>query len=272
MLKSQAKNQNKKKGKERGIKSLPSSQTVQRKTLSSTSAPRSNDALLPKLVLVCMGSQVILTFLLLILAFSLAKLSGRRPILAERASGEMMQMEYKDPNYRSPAAIKKFTENMVTGLYNWTVVTSDFKKDEGIKRGKVTVPSGVAAAEYGLDITDGFRSGMMTEILDEFTDYEKQVFSSQFSQIVDIGTITEPVPVEGGGWKVDVIANFVVTHRSLTEYFPFNRTFYIRPDYVDKLPSPTNHFENVRNEIRESGMTIYAMPELENPDIAPPKQ
>lgn len=256
-----------KKTKKKNTRETQSQPTVSRHV------PINNDANFPKFVAVDIVANVILALAFLLLSVTLLRLTNKPSVLVERTGGESFQAEQKDPNYRSPEAIQHFTELTLRGLFTWhrvAATASGLQKEEGYIRGKTKIPAKMAAAEFGLDIFDGFRSGFMAKLTEDFSKYERAVYSGAFSQIMDIDHISAPVPIEGGGWKVDVIAHQIITTQSgRPQEVPYNQTIFIRSDHRDKLPEAKNQFEAARNEIRGYGLLIYAMRDLEQRDVTP---
>lgn len=223
-----------------------------------------------KFVAISLGLQIFTTFFVLLLGIGYLRLSSRPPVLVERINGEAFQADQRDPDYRHPKAIQHYVETLYSNLYNWTNVTNSdkgLKAEVGYQRGKSSIPVRMAAAEFGLAPEDGFRAGVIGELADSYSKYERQIQAGHFSQLINIREISEPQPLEDGGWKVSIVSDLVITSRNAApETIPLNQTVYLRPDHRDQLPESTTEYEAHRNTIRAYGLLVYAIRDIEVDD------
>ncbi|PZD70580.1 hypothetical protein C1752_10587 [Acaryochloris thomasi RCC1774] len=223
-----------------------------------------------KFVAAALGLQIFTALGVLLLGMGYLRLSSRPPVLVERANGESFQAEQQDPDYRDSKAIQEFVETMYGSLYNWSKVTTTkggFKAETGYQRGKVNIPLRMAAAEFGLSPEGDFRAGVLDKLAKSYGRYARSVQAGDFSQLINIREVSDPMPLEDGGWKVSIVSDLIITSRTARpENIPLNQTVYISPDHRDKLPDPTNEFEAHRNEIRAYGLLIYAIRDIEVDD------
>jgi hypothetical protein len=239
---------------------------------ASTILPQKREALFPRFVLISLGLGAVNTLGLLFLSVSLMRLTFRPPAIVQQTDGTSYQAEQQSPDYRSNKAIVSFVELELKSLFTWTPVVASsggaFEPDEGVKRGDVLLPTGLAAAELGLSLDANFRQGTIDSIAESFKKIERQVFSGEITQHIDIVDITDPQPLDKPSeWKVNVIANQILTTKGgKAEYIPFNRTVFVRSEYRDRLPPAQTRFDELRNEIRGYGLTVIAMREIERPD------
>lgn len=251
---------------------IPKKKKTTKVVSASTILPQKREAVFPRFVLISLGMGVINTVGLLFLSVSLMRLTNRPPAIVQQADGTSYQAEQNSPDYRSNKAIISFVELELKSLFTWTPVVASsggaFEPDEGVKRGDVLLPTGLAAAELGLSLDANFRQGTIDSISESFKKIERQVFSGEMTQHIDIVDITDPQPLEKAGeWKLNVIANQILTTKGgKAEYIEFNRTVYVRSEYRDRLPPAQTRFDELRNEIRGYGLSIIAMREIERTD------
>lgn len=223
-----------------------------------------------KFVALSLGLQIFTAFFVLLLGIGYLRLSSRPPVLVERTNGDAFQADQRDPDYRDPKAIQSYVETLYSNLYNWAPVTNSdkgLKAEVGYQRGKTMIPVRMAAAEFGLSPEDDFRAGVINELANDYSKYERQIKAGHFSQLINIREISEPQPLKDGGWKVSIVSDLVIASRNAApENIPLEQTVYLRPDHRDHLPDPTTEYEAHRNTIRAYGLLVYAIRDIEVDD------
>lgn len=175
------------------------------------------------------------------------------PTLVQMADGTSTEIEFEDPNYRSPSVVKSFVANT---LYNLMSMTS-YKGGEGSvsyldpdrakaapikvsvdgKNGYITQSAWLASESLEAKFADVFRIKLA-----EMT--PPDVFTAQEEVILKFDYIKEPEQLENKDgvltdqWRVDVVGHLKVFRIQQGEVrsIPFNKRVYVRA-----IDSPTIH-------------------------------
>lgn len=174
------------------------------------------------LQLLTTGISVVSLFLVFVNILYTRSISAKEfPTLVQSNSGEVLEIEFEDPDYRSPETIRKFVADTLYYLMTMTsygpaeqqvsMLDPNRPKAEGTKvgNGQITQSAWIASELLSGSFADAFR-----EQLAEMT--PATVFSGNEEVILKYRTISEPEEVLDengkftGSWTVDVVADLKI--------------------------------------------------------------
>ena len=232
---------------------------------------RSPKALWP--LLVALNSLFTLLVLLLNLGHmhKLEGLSERtQQTLIQTVDGEAFLALPADPYYRSPALIRNTVNDWLVGSLTWNYLF-DGEADKGVyldlSDRRQRIPTTVYT--YQQLLSQGLRTPFLASLASAIeTD---GIFSGNSETYVEISYISEPERLEGNRYRVNAIAEIVVSDYGSSSSapsreiaIPFNRTIVLRA-----IDPPHSWMEDLTpnqrrvHEMQRSGLQIVAIEALE---------
>ncbi|MGL5874747.1 MAG: hypothetical protein ACRC2R_20675 [Xenococcaceae cyanobacterium] len=222
-------------------------------------------------------SVLVILFLMGITYFKLARKPA--PSLVQLSSGDAIAVKVLGNKERTPEVVKKFALDTMTTMMNWTgylppVTPEDvnnpivdpgvmLKDENGATQGKVTT----AAWESSFALSGDFRTSYLKKLI-ELT--PNNVFSGKVDVVLVPLYVREPIQIEEGKWKVNLIANLMVfkEDNKLGKIIPFNKEIFLRaveaPEYLQKY---NNKLAEIITKVRQSGLEIYGIREFKLEDL-----
>ena len=236
-----------------------------------------NTHYLPLFVLGSIGLQVSMLVVLVLQAGSIHRLSYQAaPTLVQLQDGQAIRVSSMAEKERTPETIRRFVNDTLLLMFNWsgnlpvsTVEDArDPKTDPGlpiqVERGKRTVATASWQASFAL--SEDFRREFLTRVA-ELT--PPGVFSGKTQVVMVINHVSEPESVGEGRWQVDVVAYLYVFDDAnvLGQTIPFNREVFVEAIAAPALPEGDTPLEKSIYHIRQAGLQIYAIRELDREDL-----
>ena len=228
------------------------------------------------LQLLATGISVLSLFLVLVNILYTRSISTKEfPTLVQSTSGEVLEIEFQEPGYRSPETIKKFVGDTLYYLMTMTsygpaerqvsMLDPSRPKVVGTKvgNGQITQSAWIASESLSGSFADAFR-----EQLAAMT--PATVFSGNEEVILKYRSISEPVEIlddagnPTGSWIVDVVADLKVFKTTstigeiATDTVPFNkRVTVVRVDPVEMADvSEFGQLAMMIQQTRKAGLEI----------------
>jgi len=222
-----------------------------------------------------MGNAVLLSLLLIMEIINTAGLHSiahsRAPTLVELSDGKSLRVAPINSYERSPSAITYFVGQTMTGLLSWDALpktdneynpdpTKKLKLDPGVSTGDNKITT--AVWENGFALSEDFRGSFLKEI-GKLT--PPDVFTGNTQSILKVDFISQPKQINKGLWTTDIVANIIMFKGTnmVGEPIPFNKTIYIRAIETPALPGVASRYQMIANRVREAGMEITKMQDLE---------
>lgn len=222
-----------------------------------------------------MGNAVLLSLLFVIEIVNSAGLhsiaNSKAPTLVELADGQSVRVSSINSYERSPEAITYFVGQTMTGLLSWNALpkvnneysidpNKKLKIDVGVSTGDSKITTSVW--ENGFALSEDFRASFLKE-LGKLT--PPDIFSGNTQSILKVDFISEPKKIKNGLWATDIVANIIMFKGTnmVGEPIPFNKTVYIRAINTPKLPGLTSQYQLIANRVRQGGMEITKIQDLE---------
>ncbi len=208
------------------------------------------------------------------LSVSFFKLSGKpSPTLVQLGTGESIAVAPLGSKDRTSDVIKKFTIDSLSLLMTWTGTVEQggqTVKDKGVeiqsptstRRAKITTP----AYQGGFTLSEDFRKEFLLTI-------GNLTPSSVFAGTTQVAfvplNVSQPVKIEEGKWRIDVVANLNVVSQNdlLGTTIPFNKEVFVRAVEAPQYKANADGIVAVVQRVRSSGLEIYAMRDLENKQV-----
>jgi len=232
---------------------------------------------LPMFVLGSVGLQLLILLLVFLQAAALSRLSRQEsPTLVQLQDGQAIRAAAIGPRERTPETIRRFVSDTLTLMFNWSgklpartaAAARNPQPDPGlpieVERGKRKVATASWQASFAF--SEDFRRPFLQRVA-ELT--PAGVFNGSTQVVMVIGYVSEPQRVGDGRWKVDVVANLQVFSQAdaLGQTLPFNREVFVEAIQAPAVPAGETPLEQTIYSIRQSGLQIYAIRELEREDI-----
>lgn len=203
------------------------------------------------------------------------------PTLVQLADGQAVGVSSMAHHERTPETIKRFVHEALALTFNWSGTLPPEtpqeermpKPDPGVKitssrmggtSNLVTTASWQASFAYSED----YRNELL-RVLAQLT--PRGVFSRDMEALLVVRHISEPEQVEAGKWRVELVADRILFDRSNRQGYPiaFNREIFIQavPQPISPLGDNASFLEKTVYKIRQAGLDIYAMRELERGDL-----
>lgn len=202
------------------------------------------------------------------------------PALVQLVDGRPVRVASIGDQERIPEVVRRFVSETLVLMFNWNgtlpPTTPEEERnprpDEGIKVNADGAGSGqlvtTASWQASFALSENFRPEFLA-LLAQLT--PRQVFARSMESVLIIRDISEPEQIEVGKWKVEVIADRVLFDRSNQQgnAIKFNREIYVQavPQPLSPLGDKASDLEKTIYSIRQAGLEIYAMRELERGNL-----
>lgn len=235
----------------------------------------------PYLVLFLLGTlslQVLGLLLLLLLYGSYARLSRKAPpTLVQLVDGTAIKTAPLDAPDRSPETIRTFVAQTLAMLLNWsgklppqtTAEAQTPKPDPGMPVDALRSRDrrvATAAWQASFALSETFRAEFLKKLA-ELT--PAGIFNGE-SQVAWVPVeISNPEKVAEGRWKIRVVANLVIFNKqdSVGQAISFNKEVFVQAIDTPNPPQDTTHLAKAIYAIRQAGLEIYAIRDLERGNL-----
>ena len=236
-----------------------------------------NTNYLPLFVLGSVGMQLVILSVLFLQASALSRLSRQAaPTLVQMQDGQAIRVAAMGSQERSPETIRRFVNDTLVLMFNWSgrlpTATADEasqpKSDPGlpveVERGKRKVATASWQASFAF--SEAFRQAFLQRVA-ELT--PPGVFSGTTQVVMVVTHVSHPEEVGDGRWKVDMVAHLYVFNdaNALGKAIPFNREVFVEAVTAPAVPDGDTPLEQAIYHIRQAGLQIYAIRELEREDL-----
>ena len=241
------------------------------------------------LPLFLLGNTVVVVAIFVILLIQTLYLGSvaRKPIpsLVQLSDGHSTVTTPLGHNERSPKIIYRFTQDLMTLMFTWRGTLMPVADGDANNPPHLQPDPGVAIAnsrittasyESGFALSEDFRNDFLTEIA-KLT--PPDVFGGNTRVMLNIDQLSAPMPVapptetSPGKWKLRMVAHLMVFTGGdrLGHAISFNKEIFVQsidpPSDIlstDRTPQP---IEKLVNNVRQSGLQIYAIRELPIEDM-----
>jgi hypothetical protein len=133
-----------------------------------------------------------------------------------------------------------------------------------VERGKRNIATASWQASFAL--SEDFRQDFLKRVA-ELT--PPGVFTGTSQVVMVINHVGNPEAVGEGRWKVTVVAHLYVFNdaNALGQAIPFNREVFVEAVTAPAVPDGETPLEQAIYRIRQTGLQIYAIRELEREDL-----
>lgn len=236
-----------------------------------------NTNYLPLFVLGSVGLQLVILVFLFVQAGALSRLSRQAaPTLVQMQDGQAIRVGAMEAQDRTPETIRRFVNDTLVLMFNWSgslpaataEEASQPQPDPGLPvemdRGKGQVATASWQASFAF--SEDFRQDFLKRVA-ELT--PPGVFSGTTQVVMVVNHVSEPEVVGEGRWKVDVVAHLYVFDETnaLGEAIPFNREVFVEAVTAPAVPDGETPLEQAIYAIRQAGLQIYAIRELNREDL-----
>ncbi len=227
--------------------------------------------------------QIGILFLLIFEGVWLSRLSRKPPpSLVQLVDGRAVRVAASGSLDRTPETIKHFVGQTMALMFNWSgtlppaskpgqknVPQSDpgvtiQTKEIGSKGEKVTTPS----FEASFAISENFRPEFLQKLA---TLTPRSIFSGSTQVMLLVTHLSEPQQLGPGQWKVKMVANLLTFEQgdNTGKAIPFNKDVYVRSIDTPLLPLPegVSSLHQTAYQIRQAGLEIYAIRDLQREDL-----
>jgi hypothetical protein len=235
----------------------------------------------PQLVPIFILSSLAIQGVTLLLALgnwrSVANLAQREvPSLVQLSNGEAATVAPLGNRERTPAVVQRFATDVVVLLMNMTNQLPIANPEDSITpQADPGIP--VATDEGDRRVTTAAWEASWALSADFRQDFLQQVARLTPEEVFEGETRIVLVPVEvgvpeqltAGEWRVSLVANLIVFRSSdqSGEAIPFNKEIFVRAVDVPKPPEASSPLTQQVYRIREAGLEIYAIRDLERPTL-----
>jgi len=236
-----------------------------------------NTHYLPLFVLGSVGLQVVILMGLFFQARALGRLSRQDvPTLVQMQDGQAIRVSPMGSRERTPETIRRFVNDTLVLMFNWSgslpATTAEEaaqpRADPGlpieVERGKRNIATASWQASFAL--SEDFRQDFLKRVA-ELT--PPGVFTGTSQVVMVINHVGNPESVGEGRWKVAVVAHLYVFNEAnaLGQAIPFNREVFVEAVTAPTVPAGETPLEQAIYRIRQTGLQIYAIRELEREDL-----
>lgn len=235
---------------------------------------RQNKNLLGILVLGSLGLgalSVMLSLILVGLYFGLLK--KEPPAMVQLQSGKAISTASMDSKERTPAVIKTFVQETMTGLMS---ATGKFRPQDG--KDAVVDPGIQVATDkgqrrlptlsylMGFGLSEDFRGEFLKGVASQLGD---DVFNGTTQTVLVVQDISQPEKVAEGQWKVAMVANLLTFNAldRIGKSQPFNKEIFVRAITPPTVQPYSSDLERQVSEVRVSGLEIYAIRNFDRPNL-----
>jgi hypothetical protein len=220
------------------------------------------------------GLTLLLQMVLVVNVINIAKKPA--PSLVQLSNGDAIKVQAIGSQERSLEVVQRFTTESLILLMSWT---NELPNSNG--ENKVVDPGALVKTAAGekrittstfqasFTLSENLRDEMV-KLLAEMTPTE--VFLGQVKTTLKFQHVTIPTLVEPGKWKVTVIGTLLKYQRGRGDVtkVPFNKELIIQAIDTPALPKDgkfSNELENLIYTIRQAGLEIVSMKDIEPTEI-----
>jgi hypothetical protein len=235
---------------------------------------------LPAFVMGTLLLQVIIFVVLMLEGAWLARLSSKpAPSLVQMVDGQAIQVASTGHLERTPDVIRRFVSDTMTLMFNWsgtlppeTIEEARLPKpDPGVsiqgEQGEKRVATATWQASFAL--SESFRREFVQKVAAMMP---ADVFNNSGTQVLlVVRRVGDPVQVEEGKWKVDLVSNLIIFNQGdrLGKAIAFNKEIFLMA--IDPPTQPlgdnASPLEQVIYRVRQAGMEIYAIRDLQQENL-----
>jgi hypothetical protein len=205
------------------------------------------------------------------------------PALVQLANGKTIKVATMNDSDRTPRVIKDFATLKMTEIMSWTGILppetaedlNNPKPDIGVsipaKGGNtLKVPTGAWRASFSLSAD--FQNPFLQELAKLATTIQGAGNVQTRLEILNIG---EPILIQPGAWRVQMIANIVILRKGspLPERVAFNKDVMIHAVPVPAILENGKEAEKTLSQLvaegKSSGLEIYAITNPKTQEITP---
>jgi hypothetical protein len=236
-----------------------------------------NTNYLPLFVLGSVGLQLVILVVLFLQAGALSRLSRQdAPTLVQLQDGQAIRVGTMGSRERTPETIRRFVNDTLVLMFNWSgslpATTAEEanqpRADPGlpieVERGRRNIATASWQASFAF--SEDFRQDFLKRVA-ELT--PPRVFTGTSQVVMVINHVGSPEVVGEGRWKVAVVAHLYVFNdaNALGQAIPFNREVFVEAVTAPAVPDGDTPLEQAIYSIRQTGLQIYAIRELEREDL-----
>jgi hypothetical protein len=198
-----------------------------------------------------------------------SRLANKPPAaLVQTESGEAFPVAAVGSLERTPSVIKAFVLDSLTMLFTWSGTLPESVDSMGMSEGEPAPDEGVeteggkrvatTAAVGAYALSPDFRKEMLSQLA-EMT--PPGVFSGETQVFFEPLSITEPVSIASGEWKIVLVGNLIVVSqtRNLEDQIPFNKEIFIRAVVPPRTWKGTSPLARSVASVRAAGLEIFEM-------------
>ena len=236
-----------------------------------------NTHYLPLFVLGSVGLQIVILFFLFLQADALSRLSRQAaPTLVQMQDGQPVRVAAMGFQERTPETIRRFVNDTLVLMFNWSGSLPAATAEEAgqptpdpglpieLDRGKRQLAT--ASWQAGFAFSETFRQDFLQRVA-ELT--PPGVFAGTTQVVMVVNHVSAPEIAGEGRWKVNVVAHLYVFNETnaLGDAIPFNREVFVEAVTAPAVPDGETPLEQAIYRIRQAGLQIYAIRELEREDL-----
>lgn len=226
--------------------------------------------ILPLFVLVTFVTEIFVILLLLFQGSLINQLNQKDPpSLVQLVDGKPLQVGPMEHMERTPETIRRFVGETMSLMMNWSgALPAETIEESKVPRPDPGMPvSGkritTATWQASFALSEDFRREFV-EKLAQLT--PPDVFANRTQVVLIVRNISNPEKVSEGRWRVSMVASAVVFGKNadaLGKAIPFNKDIYVRAVDAPQVLEGATALEKAIYGIRQSGLEIYAIRELE---------
>jgi hypothetical protein len=197
------------------------------------------------------------------------------PSLVQLDSGRAIAVAPLGRRERTPAVVQRFATDSMAMLLTMSDRLPASGPGEAGRRADPGVPIETedgrrrvttAAWEASFALSADFRQTFLQRIA-ALTPPE--VFDGELQAVLVPVRVGAPQRIRDGEWKVALVANSIVVRRGDRggEAIPFNKEIFVRAIDAPPPPEATSPLAQQVHAIRAAGLEIYAIRDLERPDL-----
>lgn len=221
----------------------------------------------PLFMVVVLALQGLMCLLIFGQWLSLHRLSKKQLAFVQTESGEAFPIQEIDADERTPETIRQFVTKTLYLTFNWSgeLAGADGKRtpDRGIEIDvdgeRVKVPSAAVYASYA------FAADVQKPLLKKISEIVPAgVFAGSTKAVLVLDRVSPPKELEPGKWEVRVVGHHHLVGTSLPgKKVPFTKAVYVEALDVPAIPVGDIPLEQAVYQVRQAGLQVYAMDELD---------
>jgi hypothetical protein len=230
--------------------------------------------------LISIGLSSLTLFLQLLVLGNVINIAKKpAPSLVQLSNGQAIKVQAMGNQERSLDVVQRFTTDSLILLMSWTndlpgINGSARTADQGalVKSNQGEKLITTSAFQASFVFSDELRDELV-KILADMT--PPGVFKGEIKTALKFQHVTIPTTLGNGQWKINVVATLIQYQRGRgdTIQIPFNKEIMVRVIDTPTLPQDgkfSNEIEGLVYSIRQAGLEIVAMKDLDNSAAAAP--